>query len=82
MRKVGIFRLCIVRQYQGTFMKHILCCKFSLYHPVEAVLVVKVIEAYEQCKEISKRKILFMEGNYSAIATGMHHFHPTMIGWC
>ena len=20
--------------------------------------------------------------NYSAIATGMHHFHPTMIGWC
>lgn len=42
-------------------MKHILCCKFSLYHPVEAVLVVKVIVAYEQCKEIPKRKVLFME---------------------
>ena len=52
MRKVGIFRLCIVRQYQGTFMKHILCCKFSLYHPVEAVLVVKVIVAYDQCKQL------------------------------
>ncbi|GEM_PF-2620830 len=42
-------------------MKNIWCCKFRLYHPVEAVLVVKVIEAYEQCKEISKRKVLFME---------------------
>ena len=30
--------------------------------------------------------VLFTVGmvtrNYSAIATGMHHFHPTMIGWC
>lgn len=42
-------------------MKHIRCCKFSLYHPVETVLVVNVIVAYEQCKEIPKRKVLFME---------------------
>lgn len=42
-------------------MKHIRCCKFSLYHSVEAVLVVNVIVANKQCKEIPKRKVLFME---------------------